>query len=254
VRTRIISVAVLASVLATCLFALPLGWAVRAHLLGQERGYLVREASDVAIEVAGDVEADVPVDRDALADVGEDGEDLTAAVFDRDGDLLAGSAPDRDVAVLWYALDGEVRSLIDDELVMAAVPVTHGEDVIGAVLVTEPRSQVLGEVGLVWSAMAGLVAAAVMVPWLVAREQARRLARPLEDLAVAARRLGQGDLSVRSAPSGIPEIDLVGAALDSTAVRLEDLLARERELLERERAFLADASSHLRRLLGQKME
>ncbi|HYO35985.1 MAG TPA: hypothetical protein VER97_07920, partial [Geodermatophilus sp.] len=64
-RTRIVALAVLASVLATCLFALPLGWAVRAHMLGQERGYLVREASDVAIEVASDVEADLPVDRDA---------------------------------------------------------------------------------------------------------------------------------------------------------------------------------------------
>jgi signal transduction histidine kinase len=239
VRTRIVALAVLASVLATCLFALPLGWAVRAHLLGQERGYLVREASDVAIEVAGDVEADLPVDRDDLTDVGEDDEDLTAAVFDQYGDLLAGSAPDHDVAVLGYALDGEVKSRIDDELVMAAVPVTHGEDVIGAVLVTEQRSHVLGEVGLVWGAMAGLAAAAVIVTWLVAREQARRLARPLEDLEESARRLGDGDFSVRTRRGGIEEIDAVGAALDTTAIRLDDLLARER-------AFSADASHQLR--------
>ena len=123
---------------------------------------------------------------------------------------------------------------------------------IGEVLASSLRSHVLGQGGLVWGAMTGLAAAAVIVTWLVARQQARRLARPREDLAVTAGRLGQGDLSVRSAPSGISEIDLVGAALDSTAVRLEDLLARERELLDRERAFLADASSHLRRLLGQK--
>ena len=238
-RTRIISVAVLASVLATCLFALPLGWAVREYMLGQERGYLVREASDVAIEVAGDVDADVPVDRDDLTDVGEDDEDLTVAVFDRDGDLLAGSAPDRDLPVLWDALDGEVKSRLDDELVTAAVPVTHGEDVIGAVLVTQQRSHVLGEVGLVWGAMAGLAAAAVIVTWLVAREQARRLARPLEDLEESARRLGDGDFSVRTRRGGIEEIDAVGAALDTTAIRLDDLLARER-------AFSADASHQLR--------
>jgi signal transduction histidine kinase len=239
VRTRIVALAVLASVLATCLFALPLGWAVREHMLGQERGYLVREASDVAIEVAGDVEADFPVDRDDLTDVGEDDEDLTAAVFDEDGDLLAGSAPDRDVPVLRYALDGEVKSRIDDELVTAAVPVTHGEDVIGAVLVTQQRSHVLGEVGLVWGAMAGLAAAAVIVTWLVAREQARRLARPLEDLEESARRLGDGDFSVRTRRGGIEEIDAVGTALDTTAIRLDDLLARER-------AFSADASHQLR--------
>jgi signal transduction histidine kinase len=123
--------------------------------------------------------------------------------------------------------------------VMAAVPVTHGEDVIGAVLVTQQRSHVLGEVGLVWGAMAGLAAAAVIVTWLVAREQARRLARPLEDLEESARRLGDGDFSVRTRRGGIEEIDAVGAALDTTAIRLDDLLARER-------AFSADASHQLR--------
>jgi signal transduction histidine kinase len=258
VRTRIVALAVLASVLATCLFALPLGWAVRAHMLGQERGYLVREASDVAIEVASDVEADLPVDRDALTDVGEDDEDLTAAVFDPDGDLLAGSAPDHDVAVLGYALDGEVKSRIDDDLVMAAVPVTHGQDVIGAVLVTEQRSHVLGEVGLIWGAMAGLAAAAVIVTWLVAREQARRLARPLEDLEESARRLGDGDFSVRTRRGGIEEIDAVGAALDTTAIRLDDLLADRLEAIIDELLGLARAGQaasagpvDLDRLLGE---
>jgi hypothetical protein len=45
VRTRIVALAVLASVLATCLFALPLGWAVRAHMLaetGANTGYALR--------------------------------------------------------------------------------------------------------------------------------------------------------------------------------------------------------------------
>lgn len=239
VRTRIVALAVLASVLATCLFAVPLGYAVQAHLLGQERGHLVRVASDVAIDVADDVEANSPVDPEALTDIGDDGEDLTAAVFDEDGSRLAGTAPDRDVAVLGYALDGDVKSRTEGDLLVAAVPVTHGEDVIGAVLVTEDRADVLGEVVLVWSGMAGLVAAAVTVTWLVARGQARRLARPLEDLEDSARRLGDGDFSVRTRRGGIEEIDAVGAALDATAIRLDGLLARER-------AFSADASHQLR--------
>jgi signal transduction histidine kinase len=239
VRTRIVALAVLASVLATFLFAIPLGYAIRQHLLGQERGYLVREASHVAIDVAEDVEARSPVERDTLTDVGDDDEHLTAAVFDEYGDLLAGSAPDGHVAVLEDALDGEVKSRIDDDLVVAAVPVTYGEDVIGAVLVTERRSNVLHEIALAWGAMAGLAAAAVTVTWLLARGQARRLARPLEDLEESARRLGDGDFSVRSHRGGIEEIDAVGAALDATAMRLDELLARER-------AFSADASHQLR--------
>src|ERR671933_193992 len=205
VRTRIVALAVLASELATFLFAIPLAYAIREHLLGQESGYLVREASHVAIDVAEDVDTRSPVERDTLTDVGDDDEHLTAAVFAENGDLLAGSAPDRHVAVLEDALDGEVKSRIDDDLVEAAVPVTYGEDVIGAVLVTEPRSNVLREIALAWGAMAGLAAAAVTVTWLLARGQARRLARPLEDLEESARRLGDGDFSVRSHRGGIED-------------------------------------------------
>ena len=238
-RTRIVALAVLASALATCLFAVPLGYAVHAHLVGQERGHLVREASDVSIDVADEVDWGIPIDPDALTDVGHDDEELTAAVFDEDGRLLAGTAPDRDVAVLWEALDGEVRSRIDGDLLVAGVPVTHGQEVIGAVLVTEDRVDVLGEVVLSWAGMAGLGAAAVTVTWLVARRQARRLARPLEDLEASARRLGEGDFTVRTRRDGVEEIDAVGAALDATATRLDELLARER-------AFSADASHQLR--------
>jgi signal transduction histidine kinase len=122
---------------------------------------------------------------------------------------------------------------------VAAFPVTHSDDVVGAVLVTTPRTTVLWHVSVLWAAMAGLAAAAVAIAWLVGRRQARRLARPLEDLEESARRLGDGDFSVRSHRGGIEEIDAVGAALDATAMRLDELLARER-------AFSADASHQLR--------
>ena len=207
-RTRIIALAVLTSVLATCLFALPLGAAVLRHMLGQERGHLVRVASDVAIDVADEVDANSRIDPADLTDVGDDGddgddgEDITAAVFDETGRRLAGTAPDRDLDVLEQALDGAVRSGTDGDLLVAAVPVTHGGDVIGAVLVTEARRDVLGEITVVWAAMAGLAAAAVTVSWLVGRRQARRLAQPLEDLEESARRLGDGDFSVRTRRGG----------------------------------------------------
>ena len=60
---------------------------------GQERGHLMRVATDVAIDVADEVEAGATIDPGALTDVGDDGEDLTAAVFDMDGDRLAGTHP-----------------------------------------------------------------------------------------------------------------------------------------------------------------
>jgi len=239
VRTRIIGVAVLASVLAICLFGVPLGVAVLQFAMQHERGHLVQVASDVAITVAGDVYDDHPLDPAELQDVGDDGDRIDAAVYDEDGERLAGSVTEEDADVLDAALDGDVLAVTDGDRLVAAAPVTHSDEVIGAVLVDAPRSAVLGQVALVWSGMAALAAVAVTIAWLVGRRQARRLARPLEDLEHSARRLGEGDFSARSRRGGIEEIDSLGTALDTTAARLDDLLARER-------AFSADASHQLR--------
>jgi signal transduction histidine kinase len=239
VRTRIISLAVLTSVVATVLFAVPLGVAVLQYALQHQWGHLVRDASDLAITVAGDVYHDDRIDPEVLDDVGDDGEAIAAAVFDRDGQRLAGAVRDSDAGVLAGAFDGEVSTVTDGDLWVVAVPVTHSDEVIGAVVVTASRADVLGVVGLMWAGMAGLATVAVTVAWLVGRRQARRLARPLEDLEESARRLGEGDFSVRTRRGGIEETDAVGAALEATAARLDDLLARER-------AFSTDASHQLR--------
>jgi hypothetical protein len=61
-RTRIIGVAIIASVLATCLFGGPLTVGALKYLLRKERGHLVRVANDLAITVAADVEAGSAVD------------------------------------------------------------------------------------------------------------------------------------------------------------------------------------------------
>jgi signal transduction histidine kinase len=239
VRTRIIGVAVLASVLAICLFGVPLAVAVHRYAMQQERVHLVRAATDVAIDLADDVDDGDTIDLDDLSDVGDRGGDIDAAVFDEDGDRLAGSIPGDHDRLLSRALEGGVRARAHGDLLLAAAPVTHSDEIIGAVLVATPRSAVLGQVALVWAGMAGLAAVAVTIAGLVGRRQAGRLARPLEDLEDSARRLGDGDFSVRSRKGGIAEIDSVGTALDTTAARLDDLLARER-------AFSADASHQLR--------
>lgn len=63
--------------------------------------------------------------------------------------------------------------------------------------------------------------------------------RALDTLTAAARRVGEGDFAVRAAPTGIEEIDDVGAALNGSSQRVAELIGRER-------TFSADASHQLR--------
>jgi signal transduction histidine kinase len=236
VRTRIVSLAVLAAVVATVLFAVPLGVGAFEYLMQQQQVHLVGHARDVALSAAGDVHDGKPIDLEDVEDVV--GEDHRVTVYDGDGDRIAGSGPDAPADVVSDALDGDAEAGTVGDLLVAAVPITYSDEVIGAVAVTTP-STVLGDVAFIWVGMVGLAVVAVTVAWLVGRRQARRLARPLEDLEESARRLGDGDFSVRTRRGGIAEIDAVGTALDATAARLDDLLARER-------AFSADVSHQLR--------
>ena len=122
---------------------------------------------------------------------------------------------------------------------MVAVPVIDGGTVTGVVRAVSDYSAVRARIGWTWAGMLGLGALAVAATWLMARRQARHLAAPLEALSRTAQQLGAGDFSVRTASSGIPEIDSAGRSLDTTAARLGALVGRER-------AFSADASHQLR--------
>src|SRR6266487_2633092 len=84
-----------------------------------------------------------------------------------------------------------------------------------------------GKLALV-AGLAGLAVAVAVV-------QARRLTRPLQELAGAADRLGSGDASPLGHTYGIPELDRVAEGLDGSAQRISELLAAERQ-------FAADAS------------
>jgi len=86
----------------------------------------------------------------------------------------------------------------------------------------------------------GLVAAAATgIAVILGLAYARRLLRPLEELAGAADRLGSGDSSPLGRRYGMQELDRVAEGLDSSAQRINELLSAERE-------FSVDASHQLR--------
>jgi signal transduction histidine kinase len=87
--------------------------------------------------------------------------------------------------------------------------------------------------------IASLALLAVGVAVVLALRQARRLARPLQELASAADRLGSGDARPLGRRYGVAELDRVAEGLDGSAQRISDLLTAERD-------FAADASHQLR--------
>ena len=236
-RTRIVGLAVLASVLAIALFGVPFAVGVARYLFLHEQTSLVQLADATSDAVADDLDSGR-----RPTGISNSLDDTSVAIYDRDGDLVAGRGPSSDRLVR-QALDGRVATGDDHDTagpeLAAAVAVTHDTEVIGAVRAASARRVLYTQIGLVWLAMLALAALAVTAVWLLARRQARRLAEPLERLAGDARQLGDGDFSVRAEPVGIAEIDAVGQALGRTAARLDTMLARERE-------FSADASHQLR--------
>ena len=234
-RRRIVTLAVVAAVLAITLFGVPLAYALAASFLGDEAAEAEHVADVAAIGVAVQLAQGKQV-----TSLPSSGSDIVLALYRPDGTLVTGKGPARADSVVQDSVGGEVATDSDASGGLAvAVPVTDGSTVIGVIRATSPYPGVWWRFAGAWALMLSLGALAVGATWLLARRQARRLAAPLESLAGAAQRLGEGDFSVRTDPSGIPEIDAAGSALDVTADRLDDLLTRER-------AFSSNASHQLR--------
>lgn len=161
-------------------------------------------------------------------------------VYDLAGRRVAGEGPPAAPAVVRDAL--RLRRPATDttgDQIVVAVPLASNERVAGVVRGVRSDAAAGARARSAWLVIGlgalAIVAAAVLAAVLLGR----RLSRPLERLAAAASRLGDGDFSVRAPRSGIPEPDAVAGALDATAERLDALVTRER-------AFSADASHQLR--------
>jgi signal transduction histidine kinase len=234
VRNRIVLLTVILSMVAISLFALPLAIVAQRFYTRIEFAELERSAHLVVDEIADQVrDGEVPYP-DWIQD------HVTAALYDPAGPKLTGDGPlVADHAVREAVEDGYVDTSDTMGELIVAIPISEDGEVVGVLRATTPRDEATGRIVERWLQMLALAGVVVLVTLLVARRQAARLAEPVEDLARAALRLGDGDFTTEERVVGIVEIDEVRSALNATAGRLDALIARER-------AFSAEASHQLR--------
>jgi signal transduction histidine kinase len=174
---------------------------------------------------------------------------IRTTVLFPDGDAIG---PDKAVTdgVLQARDSGRAVITTTDDGVEILVPVAvAGEDdsldappmpaefAVIRVVVTEGR--INQTVFIAWAIIVGLGVGLLGLAALVASSLARTLTHSVSDLAGTAGRLGAGDLRARVDPSGPPELQEVGHALNTLAERITELLAAERE-------SVADVSHRLR--------
>jgi signal transduction histidine kinase len=214
-RRRLLFSTLAVAVTAVVLFGVPLAFVLHQLQVTTAQDQVGRDATTVAKILQNRVRSGVNVGL-------QDAEDAARSLPDRYVSITGngsppfqtGGLPPRGGAIIGRAQAGSFRVTVE-----ASKSIEDAD----------------GKLALV-AALAGL---AVAVAVALAMFQARRLTRPLQELAGAADRLGSGDASPLGHKYGIPELDRVAEGLDGSAQRIGELLAAERQ-------FAADASHQLR--------
>jgi signal transduction histidine kinase len=232
VKRRLVPAIAGVAACAVALFALPLAVVLQRSYRNEELLRLQRDtvAATRSIDLTPGAHdhIELPRSRDQLA------------IYSSAGALLAGRGPGRaDAAARSVLRTRRPAGLVVGGNLVVAMPLLTGERVTGVVRAERGPGAVTARTDRAWLELAGLGAGVVALAVGAALALGRRLAGPLERLAAAARRVGDGDFAARASPTGVSEIDDVGAALNSSSQRIA-------ELVNRERTFSADASHQLR--------
>jgi two-component system, OmpR family, sensor kinase len=248
-RIRLLAAFAYVLVLVIVALEVPLVLNVARRVDAEVKGQAAAQAQLVAASVSGRMEDAGELQRlseEAAKDLGG-----RVIVVDEAGQLVADSAG---LETGFYGDRPEIRGALQEgqiaqgrrfsetlgeSLLFTAVPVVQGEARVGAVRVTQNveaiddrvRRDVLGLIGI------GLIALVLGLAfaWFLAGT----LARPLQRLAVAARRVEAGDLQARAEPEGSTEHREVAHAFNDMTERLGSVLEAQRE-------FVANASHQLR--------
>ena len=219
-RRRLLFSTLAVAVTAVVLFGLPLAFVLKQLQVAYAQDLVQRDATTVARSLQNRLASGLPVNNIDIADAAD----------------AARSLPDRYVRI--YQTGGSYTHF-GSQLPKGSAIIAHAVTNNFRVTVEADKSVETAGVSEKLALIISLAALAVAVAVALAMVQARRLTRPLQELAGAADRLGSGDASPLGRRYGVPELDRVAEGLDGSAQRISELLAAERE-------FAADASHQLR--------
>ncbi|MEZ5247622.1 MAG: HAMP domain-containing sensor histidine kinase [Acidimicrobiales bacterium] len=109
--------------------------------------------------------------------------------------------------------------------------VATGPDQLSVIRVFVPDAQRREGQYRAWGALAGVGGLLVLISVVVADRLSRSVVQPTQDLAAAARRLGDGDLDSRVDPDGPEELVELADVFNALGSRVSGMLERERELV-----------------------
>ncbi len=226
-RRQLITVFVAISVMVAVAFVVPLGFLV--HTTAEDRA-LDAARSDAAAIVPAIVADSTSAQIEAAVGATGSGRAGRLTVMTSNGWTIGppvAMSPRLDAALSGGASAiGPVAGGV--EVVTA---VANGPGELSAIRVFVPNEDLRRGQWTAWGALAAVAVALVALSVLVADRLARSIVRPTQQLAAAAHRLGDGDLSTRVDPDGPPELVELSAAFNTLGSQVSSMLARERELV-----------------------
>jgi signal transduction histidine kinase len=221
-------------VVALLVLGVPLAVSVSRLYQSEEVLRLEREANE-----ARTAASTASIARGDRVRIGSDDDANRFVVYDASGYRLGGKGPARADPTTKQALDGDSADTKIGDRIIVAVPINGDREVVGAIRASRSTDRVAARTRRAWLIMGLFASMAIAVAALLAWWQARRLTQPIDTLVETAQRLGGGDFSVHTEPSGIEELDQLGSAMNTTSDRLGHLVGRER-------AFSTEAAHQLR--------
>jgi signal transduction histidine kinase len=244
VRRRLVALAATTTIMVALAFLIPL--AVLVRTLARDRALSAAELEAQSLAPVLALTRDTTA-LEAAVRATNPGSRGRMTIILPDGTLVGGPAGGEGAAVddprerdnLALARQGRAFSAPVRGGIQVLVPVALEADETAVVRVVVPTSVLERGVASAWAVEAALGVTLVASAVFVADRLARTIVRPVDALADAAGRLGEGDLSVRIDPSGPPEVKQVAVAFNLLGDRVGELLEAERELV-------ADLSHRLR--------